>query len=229
MSSPSGLQITMELAYQRRVLFAIELVDAVTLERVSQGIKVVAKGLRGTPVVNSGGLFVWLEEDFGQLQQIEIDPGARPYERVELAASQVQRPLTTIELPPRADYPFTAGVTGLRGTLIESQVVPPQRPEPVRGAEVSLLWRDADGDWHDAVTASHTDMGSGDFVSILRLAPDEAPQIDENGAFTVRLRASREGLSPRTTTDPDLQLRQGRITDPSTLNPLTFAWDELQP
>lgn len=227
MSSLSGLQITMELAYQRRVLFAIELVDAVTLERVSQGIKVVAKGLRGTPVVNSGGLFVWREEDFGRLQQIEIDPGARPYEHVERAASQVQRPLTTIELPPRADYPFTAGVTGLRGTLVESQVAPPERPEPVRDAEVSLLWRDVDGDWHDAVTASHTDTKNGDFVSILRLASAEVPDLDENGDITVRLRASRDGINPRTSTD--LQLRQGHITDPSTLNPLTFAWDELQP
>lgn len=224
MSSPSGLQITMELAYQRRVLFAIELVDAVTLERVSQGIKVVAKGLQGTPVVNSGGLFVWREEDFGRLQQIEIDPGTRPYERVELAASQVQRPLTTIELPPRADYPFTAGVTGLRGTLVESNVTP---PEPVGDAEVGLLWRDADGDWHDAVTASRTGATSGDFVSILRLAPSEVPDLDANGAVAVHLRVTRDGSNRRTSNE--FKLPQGRIADPTPSNPFTFAWDELLP
>lgn len=227
MSSAPDLKLPIEVAYRRRVLFAIELVDAVTLERVSQGINVTARGLRGKPILNSGGLFVWLEEDFGQLQQIVIDPGARPYERVEVAAAQVQRPLTTIELPPRADYPFTAGVTGLRGTLVESQVVPPHLPEPVRGAAVSLLWQDVDSEWHDAVSVSHTDLSSGDFVSILRLAPDELPDLDQNGNVTVRLRVSRDDGNERTSTE--FQLRQGRVTDPTTLNPLTFAWDEFLP
>ena len=36
-----------------------------TLERVSDGVKVTAEGLRGKPIVNYGGLFVWLEEDAG--------------------------------------------------------------------------------------------------------------------------------------------------------------------
>lgn len=227
MSTPSGLQMTFELAFRRRVLLALELLDAVTLEHVYQGIKLVAEGLRGTPVVNSSGLFVWPEEDFEQLRRIVIDPGVRPYEPVVLEAAQVQRPLTTVELTPRVDYPFATGVTGLRGTLIESQVVPPQRPEPVRDAELRLRWLDEDNVWHDAHTISHTDPKSGDFVSILRLTPTEVPLIDEDGAVTIRLRVTRDGGDPRSTAD--LKLQQGRITNPTTLKPLTFAWDELQP
>ena len=224
MSSLSTLQLPLELAYQRRVMFALELLDGVTLQRVSQGVSVVAHGLRGTPVINVGGLFVWREEDFGQLRKITIDSGFLPYERVELEAAQLKRPLKTVELPPRSDYPFTTGVTGLRGTLIESEVGPLQ---PVRNAEVRLRWRDEDGNWQDAVTASHTDAKSGDFVSILRLAPNEKPKLDEKGNVTVQLQVTRDGASLRTSTDQ--QLRQGHVTSPSTLNPLTFAWDELQP
>jgi hypothetical protein len=223
----SSLQTPFELAYQRRVLFAIELLDAATLERVSQGIKVEADGLQGTPVVNAGGLFVWFEEDFGRLRKVVVDTKSRPYERLELAASQVHRPLTTIELPPRVDYPFPAGITGLRGTLVETQVAPPNRPDPVRDAEVRLRWLNADGEWHDAVTATHTDTKRGDFVSILRLAPTEKPDIDATGSITVRLRVSRAGVNDRSSTD--LKLPAGRITNPSTVNPMTLAWDEMTP
>jgi hypothetical protein len=208
-------------------MFALELLDAVTLERVSQGVSVVADGLRGIPVVNAGGLFVWREEDFGQLRKVVIDPGILPYEIVELEAAQVLRPLKTVELPPRTDYPFTTGVTGLRGTLVESPVVPPQRPEPVRNAEVSLNWLDEDGAWQDAVTISHTDIRGGDFVSILRLAPTEMPNLDTTGAITVRLRVSRPGMNDRRSAE--VKLPFGRITSPSTSNPLTFAWNDLLP
>ena len=170
---------------------------------------------------------MWREEDFGQLRKVSIDPGVLPYETVELEAAQVQRPLTIVELPPRTDYPFSSGVTGLRGTLIESQIVPPQRPEPVRNAEVRLSWRDEDGAWQDAVTVSHTDIKSGDFVSILRLAPTEIPKLDATGAITVRLRVSRVGLNDRSSAE--LKLPLGRITNPSTSNALTFAWTARRP
>lgn len=224
---PPPVQIPLELAYHRRVLFAVELLDAVTLQRVHQGIQVVAQGLRGRPVVNAGGLFVWLEEDLGRLHTLAVVPGVQPYERVELDAAQVKRPLTTIELPPRVDYPFASGVTGMRGTLIERQVVPPQHPEPVPDATIRFRWLDEDGNWHDSVTASRTDPLSGDFVAILRLASTEKPAVDASGAVTVRLRASRAGGNERSSTD--LKLRSGRMTNPSPLNPGTFAWDEFMP
>ena len=227
MSRPFEIKLPLEDAYRRRSLFAIELLDAVTLERVAHGVKVVAEGLQNKPVVNHGGVFVWMQEDLTPLQKVTIDPGTLPYEKLErvpadLTLPPALRPLTTIELSPRIDYLFAAGITGLRGTLIEDNVVP---PVPVENAEVSLRWLDDDTvTWHDAPTISHT-TSKGDFVSILRLAPTELPNLD-NGSVTVRLRVRRNGNERSST---DFKLLQGRVTDPSTLDPLTFAWDELQP
>jgi hypothetical protein len=227
MSRPFEIKLPLEDAYRRRSLFAIELLDGVTLERVSTGVEVVAEGLQNKPVVNHGGVFVWMQEDIAPLQKVTIDPGTLPYEKLEREPADLTlppdpRPLTTIELPPRIDYLFAAGVTGLRGTLIEDNVVP---PVPVENAEVSLRWLDDDDvTWRDAPTISHTNS-RGDFVSILRFAPTEKPNLD-NASVTVRLRVRRNGNER---SSADFKLLQGRVTDPSTLDPLTFAWDELQP
>ncbi|HET9527946.1 MAG TPA: hypothetical protein VFO99_17355 [Pyrinomonadaceae bacterium] len=227
MSRPFEIKLPLEEAYSRRSLFGIELLDAVTMSRVSQGVKVTAEGLQGRPIVNGSGVFVWLDEDVVPLQKVLIDPGTLPYEKIELDPSDLTlppdpRPLTTVELSPRVDYPFAPGVTGLRGTLIEERVVP---PVPVRNAEISLRWLDDDDvTWRDAPTISHTNS-TGDFVSILRLTPAEDPNLD-NGFVTVRLRVRRNGAER---SSGDFKLLQGRVTDPSTLDPLTFAWDELQP
>jgi hypothetical protein len=206
----------------RRVLFAIELLDAVTLDRVSQGVDVKAHGLQGKPIVNTGGLFVWLNEDIRKLERISIDPRTLPYEEVELEGTQLQLPLTSIELPPRVDYPFTVGTSGLRGTLVEDRY----RSEPVLDAEVRLRWQDQDGNWHDAPTTSHTTAKGGDFVAILRFAPSDDPQLDATGNLTVRLRITR-GDDERGVTD--LKVPQGRIASPSPPNQFVFAWDELEP
>lgn len=221
------VKLPLEEGYRRLVLFALELLDAVTLARVSNGVKVVADGLKGKPTVNASGLFVWLQEEIGNLRKISIEPGQLPYERVELAAADVKLPLTTIELQPRADYAFAAGITGLRGTLIEESVIAPQTPVPVPNAEVHLRWLDDNGIWQDAPTTSLTDKKRGDFVSILRFNPTEVPDLDPSGKVTVRLHARRDGISERSSAD--FKLLQGRVTEPSTANKLTFAWDELQP
>jgi hypothetical protein len=227
MSRAFEIKLPLEDAYSRRSSFGVELLDAVTMSRVSYGVKVTAEGLQGRPVVNSGGVFVWLEEDLTPLQRLSIDPGILPYEKIELERADLTlppnpRPLTTVELAPRVDYTFAPGITGLRGTLIEERVVP---PVPVTDGEIRLRWLDDDDvTWHDAPTISHTNS-TGDFVSILRFAPTEKPNLD-NGFVTVRLRVRRNGNER---SSADFKLLQGRVTDPSTLDPLTFAWDELQP
>jgi hypothetical protein len=221
----------LEQAYLRKVLFAVEVLDAVTLARVSQGLEVVADGLRGSPIVNAGGMFVWLDEDFAPLRTLSVIPGLLPYERVDLPAGQVKRPLTTIELSPRVGYPFAPGITGLRGTLIEERVASGERPVPVSGAEVRLRWLDDDVDatWRDAPTVSRTDV-HGDFAAILRLPPKDVPKLDA-GALTVRVRVRRPDSNERGS--DNLRLPQGRVADPSTFasgpDALIFAWDELQP
>lgn len=207
----------------RRVVFALELLDAVTLSRVSQGVEVKAYGLESKPIVNAGGLFVWLNEDIGKLEKISIEPHTLPYEHVERAASELKLPLTSIELPPRVDYPFTVGITGLRGTLIEDR----NRSEPVHDAEVWLRWLDEDGNWHDAPTTSRTTAKGGDFVAILRLAPTDQPKLDTTKSkLTVRLRVKR-GDNERGSAD--LPILLGHIANPSTSNQFIFAWDELEP
>lgn len=221
MSVPFEVQL--EKAYERRVHLAVELLDAVTLDRVTAGVNVNAEGLEREPIVSPSGYFVWLEEKNTTVQKISVDTGAAPYERTERDASQLTFPLTTIELQPTLNYPFAAGITGLRGTLIERRVTP---PEPVGDAKVRLRWLDDSGNWLDAPTATRANPKSGDFLSILRFAPKEKPDIDSNGSLTVRLQVRRNGLT-RSSTDSKLQ--QGRITDPSASNSLTFAWDELQP
>jgi len=221
MSAPFKVQL--EQAYERHVLLAVELLDAVTMTRVSEGVKVVIEGLQGKPIVNSSGCFVWLKENNAVIGQISVDTGVLPYEEVQRDASQVTLPLTTIELQPQVGYAFAPGVTGLRGTLIERQIAP---PEPVGDARIRLRWLDDNGTWNDSPTSSRTNARSGDFVSILRLAPKQKPDLNSNGEVTVRLQVSRNGS---TRSSNDLKLLQGRITDPTTLNPLKFAWDELQP
>ena len=216
--------MTAEPAYVRHAEFGIELLDAVTLERVSQGVKVVAVGLQGKPIVNASGLFVWLREAGGQPQKVIIDPLRLPYERVELTPAQMTPPLTVVELSPRADYPFAAGITGMRGALIEARVDP---PEPVRDAAVHLRWLDDTDAWHDAPAVSHTDQRGG-FAVALRLAPGDDPKLDSRGALTVRLHA-RRGTEEKES--EDRKLPQGRIADPSTFpkgeSALIFAWNEL--
>ena len=213
-------------AYTRTSLFGVELLDAVTLERVSSGVKVVADGLHGKPFTNSSGVFVFPLEDFTRLRKITIDPQVLPYEVVELEPAQIVFPVTRVELAPRRDYLFAAGITGLRGSLIEERVDP---PVPVTDAEVHLRWLDENAVWRDAPTLASTGTPGANFTAVLRLAPSDVPDLVAN-EVTVRLRA-RRGADERESAD--LKLPQGRIADPSFFSQgpdaLVFAWDELQP
>lgn len=217
------LGIRIEQAYRRQVLFAVEVLDAVTLERVSAGIDVTVAGLAGRPIVNSGGLFVWLREGNAAPQGLAIDPGNRPYQAITRGAADMQLPLTRVELPPRRGYPFTSGATALVGMLVLAAAAAPARPDPVTDAEVWLRWLGDDAvTWHDSPTRTRTDAAGG-FVAVLRLAPADVAHVDASGAVTVQLRAQRAGGNDLGSLP--FALRQGRVVD--ALPP--FAWDELQP
>jgi len=213
-----------EKSRERSVLFAVELRDAVTLERVNQGISVDAQGLRRKPICNSGGLFVWIkqtpQEDTTALQALASDNGELPYQSVTLDSSQVQAPhLTTISLAPRVNYPFQAGVTGVRGTLIESNF---GTRRSVLDATVRLQWIDHSSNWIDSPPLSNTGMDKGDFVAILRLLPSDKPDLNTDGTMQVRLQTDRPTAITRYS--PPFNLTPGRLSDP-----VQFAWDELQP
>jgi hypothetical protein len=210
-----------ELAYTRRVFCALELLDAVTLARISRGLQVTAVGLDGSPIVNASGLFVWLEETdaLTRLQRIAIAPErGLPYQPLTIPRDELQLPFTSRQLVPRVGYPFTAGTTALRGALIEDRGDP---RVPIVGADVWLQWLQDDATWRDAPLVSTSD-DRGEFATILRLGPDEAPKQDAKGALTVRLRARRSALSERRT--DELSITQGHVADPS-----TFAWNEMHP
>lgn len=220
MTRPLNVHLPLERAYVRNVLFAVELLDAATLARVMAGLTVTADGLHGRPIVNTGGLFVWLEEDIARLQKIVVDPGLLPYQVLEIPAGELlPLHLTTRLLQPRIDYPFTRGITALRGSLIEDRLVP---RVPLVGAAVGLQWLDEDQvTWRDASTAASTDE-RGDFAAILRFTPADQPFHDANGALTARVRARRSTLNQRHS--DQFPLWQGRVADPP-----TFVWDEMYP
>ena len=208
-----------ESAYRRNAMLALEVLDAVTLQRVSAGIDVRAEGLRGKPVTNTGGLFVWKQEDMSALQRVVIDPLKLPYEAVRIEAADLVTPIHVVQLPPRASYAFAAGKTAVRSTLIESRADTPARP--VTDAQVRLVWLDDDGvTWRDAPTLSHTDT-HGDFAAIARLAGNDLPRLDANGDMAVRLRVRRGGAERGSAA---IALAPGRLAQPR-----AFAWDELQP
>jgi hypothetical protein len=219
MSRPFDVRLPLEHAYRREAMLAVELLDSVTLERVSRGIEVTAVGLTAKPVVNFGGLFVWLKEPTTNFQKLTIDPGSRPFEGVEIPAAQVRRPLHTEELKPLANYPFTPGITAIRGSLYEKKVPLGTAPEPIPGATIRLEWLREDGvTWAPSPRVAVTNTG-GDFTSIVRLAPLEVPALDAQGKMSIRLFAKRAAGAEK---HQQFQLPQGRVADE------IYAWDELQ-
>lgn len=219
MPSSFPVHLPLETAFTRRVLFAAEIVDAVTLEPVTKDIVVKATGLRNSPKINASGFFVWLEEGVAQPLAVTVDASATQYESVIVATPVLTDKRVRVELPPRFGYPFPPGVSALRGTLHESRY---GTPAPVMGAKIWLQWSPvADTEWIDTPTQSTSDA-NGDFAALFRLTPAQEPKPHPDGGLTVRLRVRRDS-SVRTSME--IPLQQGRITyrkDP-------FIWDELTP
>lgn len=225
-----------ETAYRREVFLAVELLDALTLTRIRGAVKVEAVGLKGRPIVNSGGCYVWLKEDNPVVEKLTVDTDRLPYEKAGIDGADVKPPLTTILLHPTVDYEFPQGITGLRGTVIESKS---GTVTPVVDGKVKLLWLKDGGGFEESPTTSRTGGESGDFVSVLRLGKNDVPDIGEikpeEGVaedetnyrrVTVRLEVRRGTQTRRT---KNFYLLPGRITDPTTRKPLIFAWDDMRP
>ena len=126
MSRPFDLLLPLEQAFLREAMLAVELLDPVTLERVSRGVKVTAVGLTSTPIVNFSELFVWLQQPTTNFQKLIIEPGTRPFERVEIPAAQVQ------------PSPQVADVGLQRAGRVGGRAVAPQRVgQPLRRDHVT--------------------------------------------------------------------------------------------
>jgi hypothetical protein len=215
---PFEVRLPLERAYTRESMLGLELLDSVTLDRVSTGMKVTAHGLTGKPIVNASGLFVWLKEPTTKFEKLTIESRGAPFEDVEIPAAQVNRPLHRVELKPLASYPFAPGITAVRGSLYEKRVPLGQAPSPIARVTIRLEWLDDDGTWHPWQPPAVTNA-KGDFLSILRLARGQEPRLDAAGKMTIRLFAKRaNGLQRQKS---DFPLPQGRVADE------TYAWDEL--
>lgn len=214
----SRLAAPAESAYRRQVLFATEVLDGVTLGRISSGITVRASALAAAPLVNASGMFVWLDHGLPLApQQVTVDPGLLPYQGASAAAPLLPNRLLQIQLAPGRGYPFPAGVTALRFALIESAV---GAPVAAPHTEVFLRWFDS-GAWRDAPLRSRTDA-NGDASVALRFGRDEEPGKDAGGQLRVRLCARRAGA---TTVSAEFALPEGRVTDRA----LAFALNTFLP
>jgi hypothetical protein len=136
---------------------------------------------------------------------------------VPLPVPNVELKQLTVELIPLPSYPFTAGITAIRGSLYEKNVPLGQTPVAIPRATIRLEWKDS-GNTYQPGTATAVTNAAGDFISILRLTPDEEPYLDK-GTLAVRLYAKRSGGVEKS---QDLIPPQGRVMD------ATFAWDQLQ-
>ena len=205
-----------EIGWNRRVLCGAEIVDAVTLAPVTEGIRVRADGLSNKPTVNHSGFHYWLEEGNAQPQRISVTSLDELYSDVDTLPPVPPRKSVRIELAPRSGYPFPAGATAARGTINVSQVGPVR---PVVGAAVRLQWSDG-AVWVDTPTQVTTDE-RGAFAAPLRLAPKDEPRLIAGG-MAVRLRVRRGSI---TRTSDEFALPAGRVS--TTVQP--FIWNDLNP
>lgn len=212
----------LERAWTRKASLAVEVLDAVTLQRMSQGVTVMAKGLRGTPVVNHGGLFVWRGEDLAGFAGVVIDPGALPFAAADLAQADVTLPLHTIALQPLANYPFASGTTAIRGSLIETMPPLGVAPVPIAGATIRLQWLDDDGStWHQPPQRFITDA-RGEFAAFIPFVPADLPQLDAGGNLSLTLIANRAPpVAPANEKSIQFTHPQGRVSN------AIHAWDQL--
>lgn len=215
-----------EILRLREVRLAVEVLDPVSGERIRGGLRVQASGMLGTPIVNAGGMFVWTREPGHEPIDITVDPRELPFEPLTAPAPAAPNQLLSVSLSPRIGYPFSAGVPGILGRLVERRLDDPA--QPVTDATVWLQWIDDSSGVAtpiDAPIRARTDA-LGEFVVFVRLAatqmPVTLPPNDPQGRLRVRVAASRAGVVRRS---PEQTLRPGRIATPAT----AFAWDEFQP
>ena len=212
----------LERVWTRKATLAIEVLDAVTLQRMSQGITVEARGLRTAPVLNHGGLFVWRGGDLAGFAGVVVDPGMLPFARTDLAQADVTLPLHTVALLPLANYAFAPGTTAIRGSLIETVPLPGVAPTPIANAAIRLEWLDDDGTtWHQPPQRFTTDA-RGEFAAFVPFVPADLPQLGASGNLTLKLIANRAPPGqPANEKSIQFAHPQGRVTD------AIHAWDQL--
>ena len=62
------------------MLFAVGLIDPITGDLVSSGVKVSVNELAGRPILNRSGYFVWLAEGDARPTTVTVTPDGAPFE-----------------------------------------------------------------------------------------------------------------------------------------------------
>jgi hypothetical protein len=229
----------------RVALLAVELVDPVTLARVSQGITVIAEGLANLPIISLSSRFAWFAEGDQWPTRFSIDPGRLPYEREEIVApARPPKPddpkpeetrVFRIILRPTVAYPFTEGVTVVRGQLQETA---DKKSAMVKDAEIWIRWLSFSTDgtkeqWLDAPIRARTNQ-SGEFAALLRLPTNATPYEKDgnrvkNSNLKARIAVARDGLvcemADQLTIWKIYELPEGRLYD----LPEALAYSALTP
>ena len=208
----------------RRVLFAVELIDPVTQVMVYRGVSVRAAGLEAKPIVSHSGRFVWLEEGTAWPEAITVDTGRLPFvphvavpppRPPDLLTATAEERRVRISLRPTLAYPMDDGITVIRGALFESAS---PGAAAVKDARVQLAWRDEFGNWSPLPPSpeiigpgqppsprEQQTTDAGEFLVFVNLRPDPTlePDIDNDGFLAVRLQVTQGRATPITRVTPD--------------------------
>jgi hypothetical protein len=192
---------------RRRVLFAVGLVDPLTGQFISSGIKVSVDGLVRPPIVNRTGYFVWLVEGDARPSKVTVTPDGAPYEHETVAVGTLPPPPPEdpslpinpddapnrrlhIYLRPTGAYPFPDGAIIVRGKLRETAA--PNAPV-VTDARIGLDWKSDTADWIPSPAAAATSE-HGEFAAALALAPGAKLEKPDNKTIGLRVRCERAGV-----------------------------------
>lgn len=206
---------------RRRVLFAVGLVDPLTGEFVSSGMRVSVDGLLRQPIVNRTGYFVWLVEGDARPSEVRVVPDGAPYESETVPVGTLPPPPPEdpslppppedpptnpddvpkrhlhIFLRPTAAYPFPDGAIIVRGKLRETDA--PDAPV-VTDARIGLDWNAeppptttlaAEVAHWISSPAAAATSEHGEFTVALALPPGAKPA--HKTTFGLRLRCEHDG------------------------------------
>jgi hypothetical protein len=201
---------------RRRVLFAVGLIDPLTGQLVSSGMKVSLDELLRRPIVNRSGYFVWLVEGDARPSTVTVVPAGAPYERETVAVGPLPAPPPEdpslpidpadapkrrlhIFLRPTGAYPFPDGAIVVRGKLTETAA---QNAPAVKNARIGLEWKaesqqntnaPAVANWKRSPAAAAT-SDRGEFAAALALPPGARPEKTATKTIALRLRCDRAGV-----------------------------------
>jgi hypothetical protein len=240
-----------QLDITREVAVAVELLDPVTQQRVSQGLKVTLGGRADSPYISPTRRFVWLGNAAAPWPAtISVDPGKLPFAPIAnqpLAAAPANWPHVDPEarrirvtLTPTALYPYEEGVTAITGYLYR-KIPPNGTKQGISGAEVWFQWA-AGASWFPGTPPRVKTDARGEFGLFARIPQVTGQDLDvlrgllkvrvfvKNGALTKSTSASFRFIDPPllSITPPYPPVSDGRVVNGAALvSGVALDWNAL--